>query len=115
MLHLFQILYYVYIPDNRSYPHPIVRFITDSNDAAAGFSAIYSADCPPLEAGAGAIASSRDTTFGSVVQFTCPLGQLLATGVTEIRTEVSLNKNKPKYIRSAKKYFKAAKDELNKV
>ena len=93
MLHLFQILYYVYIPDNRSYPHPIVRFITDSNEAAAGFSAIYSADCPPLEAGAGAIASSRDTTFGSVVQFTCPLGQLLATGVTEIRTEVSLNKN----------------------
>ena len=73
--------------------HPCVRFITDSNDAAAGFSAIYSADCPPLEAGAGAIASSRDTTFGSVVQFTCPLGQLLATGVREIRTEVSRNNN----------------------
>ena len=84
--------------------HPFVRFITDSNDAAAGFSAIYSADCPPLEAGAGAIASSRDTTFGSVVQFTCPLGQLLATGVREIRTEVSRNNNF-KNILGQQKYF----------
>ena len=100
----------MYIPDNCSCQHPCVRFITDSNDAAAGFSAIYSADCPPLEAGAGAIASSRDTTFGSVVQFTCPLGQLLATGVREIRTEVSRNNNyknilgQQKIFQSSQKY-----------
>jgi len=58
----------------------IFRFITDSTKGGVGFSAIYSADCPDIVAGTGAIASSRDTTFGSVVSFTCPAGQVFATG-----------------------------------
>ena len=64
--------------------------MTDNSKENVGFSAIYSADCPPLQAGAGAIASSVDTLFGSVVQFTCPVGQVFATGVPEIRTECRL-------------------------
>ena len=67
-----------------------IKFVTDNSRENVGFSAIYSADCPPLEAGAGAIASSVDTLFGSVVQFTCPIGQVFATGVPEIRTECRL-------------------------
>ena len=67
-----------------------IKLITDSSQENAGFSAIYSADCPQLQPGAGAISSSQDTTFGSVVQFTCPLGQVFATGVSEIRTRCQM-------------------------
>ena len=63
----------------------LVKFVTDSAEESAGFSALYSADCPPLEAGAGAIGSGLETTFGSVAEFSCPLGQVFATGVSEIR------------------------------
>ncbi len=59
----------------------LFRFITDSTKSSIGFSAVYSADCPELKAGAGAIASSIDTTFGSRVTFTCPAGQVFATGI----------------------------------
>ena len=60
----------------------LVKFISDGAEEAAGFSALYSADCPALKAGNGAIGSSLETTFGSVVQFSCPLGQVFATGNT---------------------------------
>ena len=35
----------------------------------------------------GALASSRDTAFGTVVVFTCPIGQEFATGKNKITTE----------------------------
>ena len=63
-----------------------VKFITDSNKNNAGFSAVFSADCPDLKPGKGAVASSIDTTFGAVVTFSCPTGQMFATGVSEITT-----------------------------
>ena len=69
----------------------IIKFIsTPTSEGNAGFSAIYSADCPQLDAGKGAIASSVETTFGSVVLFSCPFGQVFATGVSEIRTSCQL-------------------------
>lgn len=64
----------------------LIRFISDSLHNAAGFSATFSADCPDLRPGAGALASSRDTAFGTVVQFTCPVGQEFATGKNKIQT-----------------------------
>ena len=47
----------------------------------------FSLDCPPLQPGVGAMASSRDTAFGTVVTFSCPLGQEFATGKNKITTE----------------------------
>ncbi len=61
-----------------------VKFITDATKSAPGFHAVFSADCPPLAAGTGAKASSLDTTFGAVVTYTCPPGQIFATGVLEM-------------------------------
>src|SRR5207247_1239420 len=52
-----------------------------------GFFASFSADCPPLKVGAGAIRSSRDLTFGSKVTFTCPVGQEYLNGKSKIVTE----------------------------
>ena len=63
-----------------------VKFSTDSSKTNAGFSAVYSADCPALQPGKGAISSRLDTTFGSVVNFNCPAGEVFATGVSEITT-----------------------------
>ena len=63
-----------------------VKFITDSNKNSAGFSAVFSADCPDLKPGKGAVASNVDTTFGAIVTFSCPTGQIFATGVSEITT-----------------------------
>lgn len=51
------------------------------------WSATFSADCPELKPGIGALASSRDTAFGTVVTFTCPIGQEFATGKSKIVTE----------------------------
>jgi hypothetical protein len=50
-------------------------------------------DCPALQPGLGALASSRDTTFGTIVTFTCPVGQEFATGRTRITTECMLGGN----------------------
>lgn len=44
-------------------------------------------DCPVLRPGKGALASSRDIAFGTVVTFTCPTGQEFATGQQKIVTE----------------------------
>jgi len=63
-----------------------VKFITDSNKNGFGFSAVFSADCPVLNTGKGAVSSSIDTTFGAVVTFSCPTGQMFATGLSEITT-----------------------------
>jgi len=65
----------------------LVRFMSDSLHAAAGWKASYSADCPALQAGEGAQASSRDTAFGTVVTFTCPRGHEFATGNNKLVTE----------------------------
>lgn len=64
----------------------LIRFVSDSLHNANGFAATFSADCPDLRPGEGALASSRDTAFGTVVQFTCPTGQEFATGKNKITT-----------------------------
>lgn len=48
---------------------------------------MFSADCPELKPGLGALASSRDTAFGTVVTYSCPVGQEFATGKNKIVTE----------------------------
>ncbi|KAG1655606.1 Fibropellin-1 [Nymphon striatum] len=64
-----------------------VQFITDPLRRAAGWKGLFSADCPEIKSGQGAISSSRDTSFGAMVKFTCPLGQEFKLGGTEIMTE----------------------------
>ncbi|XP_042883171.1 sushi, von Willebrand factor type A, EGF and pentraxin domain-containing protein 1-like isoform X2 [Penaeus japonicus] len=64
-----------------------LMFNSDPLRPAAGWSANFSADCPKLNAGQGAIASSRDTSFGSVVTYTCPVGQEFANNKTSIVTK----------------------------
>lgn len=44
-------------------------------------------DCPQLLPGIGALASSRDTAFGTIITFTCPTGQEFATGKNRITTQ----------------------------
>ncbi|KAG8295757.1 calcium ion binding [Homalodisca vitripennis] len=65
----------------------LVRFTTDALHNSKGWHAEYSADCPVLRPGEGALASNRDTAFGTVVVFTCPIGQEFATGTSKITTE----------------------------
>ncbi|XP_059477749.1 uncharacterized protein LOC132198041 isoform X1 [Neocloeon triangulifer] len=65
----------------------LVRFISDPLHTAGGWKATFSADCPVLQPGEGAQASSRDTAFGTVVTFTCPRGQEFATGKQKLVTE----------------------------
>jgi hypothetical protein len=65
----------------------ILKFRSDALQNAAGFMAIYSADCPMLKPGKGVISSSKETIFGSFVRLMCPEGQEFATGVKEIVTE----------------------------
>ncbi|KAF7987305.1 hypothetical protein HCN44_003067 [Aphidius gifuensis] len=65
----------------------LVRFVSDALKSSAGWQAEFSSDCPVLTAGDGALASSRDTAFGTIVTFSCPLGQEFATGKTKILTE----------------------------
>lgn len=64
-----------------------VRFKTDSLRSRNGFRAVFSADCPVLRPGKGALASNRDIAFGTQVTFTCPNGQEFATGQQKILTE----------------------------
>lgn len=65
----------------------LIKFITDALHNSPGWSATFSADCPDLLPGEGALASSRDTAFGTVIQFSCPVGQEFATGKNRITTE----------------------------
>jgi hypothetical protein len=62
----------------------------------------------------GALASSRDTAFGTTVTFTCPVGQEFATGLARITAECMLGGNwsvtyippcQGKYYKSFQKYF----------
>ncbi|XP_045124302.1 sushi, von Willebrand factor type A, EGF and pentraxin domain-containing protein 1-like isoform X1 [Portunus trituberculatus] len=64
----------------------VLLFNSDPLRSSVGWSANFSADCPSLVAGKGAIASSRDTSFGSVVTFTCPVGQEFASNRSSIMT-----------------------------
>ncbi|CAG7724478.1 unnamed protein product [Allacma fusca] len=64
-----------------------VKFSTDSLRSRVGWRAVYSADCPVLKSGKGALASNRDIAFGTVVTFSCPIGQEFATGQQKIVTE----------------------------
>jgi hypothetical protein len=64
----------------------IIRFKTDALESSGGFSAVFSADCPQLVPGEGAIGTSEETVFGARVRFTCPDGQIFATGVEKIDT-----------------------------
>lgn len=65
----------------------LIKFVTDALHNDIGWSATFSADCPDLRPGQGALASSRDTAYGTVVTFTCPLGQEFATGKSKLQTE----------------------------
>lgn len=64
----------------------LIKFNSDSLHSSNGWTATFSADCPDLKPGAGALASNRDTAFGTTVHFTCPLGQEFATGKNKITT-----------------------------
>lgn len=44
-------------------------------------------DCPPIQSGTGALASNRDTAFGTTITFSCPIGQEFATGKSRITTQ----------------------------
>lgn len=48
---------------------------------------IWITDCPLLQPGAGALASSRDTAFGTIITFSCPAGQEFATGRNRLTTQ----------------------------
>ena len=66
----------------------VLRFVTDAVKNNGRFLAQFSADCPQLEPGKDAISSSLfDTAFGSRAVFSCPEGQVFATGVDVIETE----------------------------
>jgi len=65
----------------------ILKFTTDSLHARTGWRAVFSSDCPPLTSGKGALASSRDIAFETLVTFSCPVGQEFATGQQQIVTE----------------------------
>ncbi|XP_072154980.1 uncharacterized protein uif isoform X2 [Bemisia tabaci] len=71
----------------------LVRFVSDALHNGKGWHATFSADCPILKPGAGALASSRDTAFGTIVTFSCPTGQEFATGKARITTECLLGGN----------------------
>ncbi|XP_065584265.1 CUB and sushi domain-containing protein 3-like, partial [Artemia franciscana] len=58
----------------------LISFKSGSLRAQRGWRVVYSADCPQLKLGEGAIPSSRDTHFGAEIGFTCPFGQIFATG-----------------------------------
>ena len=64
----------------------LIKFVTDALHNDIGWTATFSADCPDLKPGEGALASSRDTAFGTMVTFTCPIGQEFATGKNKIKT-----------------------------
>ncbi|KAB7498637.1 Fibropellin-1 [Armadillidium nasatum] len=68
----------------------LVKFKTDPLRADKGWRATFSADCPTLTIGRGVLRSSIDTSFGSVVNFTCPIGQEFATNKYSIVTECML-------------------------
>ncbi|XP_012280254.1 sushi, von Willebrand factor type A, EGF and pentraxin domain-containing protein 1 [Orussus abietinus] len=65
----------------------LIRFLSDALHSSTGWQATFSADCPPLKPGEGALASNRDTAFGTAVVFSCPLGQEFATGTSKISAE----------------------------
>lgn len=71
----------------------LVRFITDALHNSRGWHATFSADCPVLRPGEGALASNRDTAFGTVVTFSCSIGQEFATGKSKIVTECMMGGN----------------------
>ncbi|XP_055635764.1 uncharacterized protein LOC129775276 isoform X1 [Toxorhynchites rutilus septentrionalis] len=64
----------------------LIKFTTDALHNEKGWLAEFSADCPELKPGFGALASSRDTAFGTIITFTCPTGQEFATGKSKIVT-----------------------------
>lgn len=50
-------------------------------------------DCPVLRSGEGALASNRDTAFGTVVTYSCAVGQEFATGKSKLVTECQMGGN----------------------
>uniref|UniRef100_A0A6G4ZV11 Uncharacterized protein n=1 Tax=Rhipicephalus microplus TaxID=6941 RepID=A0A6G4ZV11_RHIMP len=64
-----------------------VLFTSNPLNTAAGWQASFSADCPLLTVGEGALASSRETTFGAKVTYVCPAGQEFSNGMSKIVAE----------------------------
>ncbi|XP_028967225.1 uncharacterized protein LOC108863645 [Galendromus occidentalis] len=64
-----------------------VVFQSNSLNTAAGWQASFSSDCPLMTVGERALASSRDTTFGAEVTYTCPSGMEFSTGRKKIVAE----------------------------
>lgn len=57
-----------------------------NNNLLDCYTIFFLLDCPLLQPGIGALASSRDTAFGTVATFSCPMGQEFATGKAKITT-----------------------------
>lgn len=72
-----------------------LSFKSNPFNTARGWSATFSADCPPLRVGRSATASSRDTMFGAKVTFTCPTGQEVGGPGTERNSELATVINRP--------------------
>ncbi|XP_067122803.1 uncharacterized protein [Centruroides vittatus] len=64
-----------------------VQFYSNPLGTGYGWKASFSADCPHLSVGIGAQGSSRDTTFGALVSYTCPKGQEFSNGEIKIDAE----------------------------
>ncbi|XP_076318247.1 uncharacterized protein LOC143229580 isoform X1 [Tachypleus tridentatus] len=62
----------------------VLLFKSNPLHTASGWKASFSADCPQLQVGEGAFASTRDTAFGAKVTYTCPIGQEFSNGETKI-------------------------------
>ncbi|XP_013781236.1 uncharacterized protein LOC106465521 [Limulus polyphemus] len=66
--------------------HMTLFFKSNPLHTASGWKASFSADCPHLAVGEGALASTRDTAFGTKVTFTCPIGHEFDNGEAKIET-----------------------------
>uniref|UniRef100_T1IXR4 Uncharacterized protein n=1 Tax=Strigamia maritima TaxID=126957 RepID=T1IXR4_STRMM len=61
-----------------------LHFTTDPRRGSRGWNATFSADCPSMQMGKQVLASSRDVHFGTVVNYTCPIGHEFNNGQFEI-------------------------------
>ena len=64
-----------------------IHFRSNPLNPGKGWSAVFSADCPVLKVGKFASASSRDSSFGAKIFYTCPPGQEFANGQSKIIAE----------------------------
>ncbi|XP_018027289.2 sushi, von Willebrand factor type A, EGF and pentraxin domain-containing protein 1, partial [Hyalella azteca] len=68
----------------------LLRFSSDPLRNAKGWAAKFSADCHQLRIGEGAIASSRETAFDSVITYSCARGHQFANNRSTIVSRCNL-------------------------